>query len=320
MESSSADGPPFDPDLAAALPALHEILPPRLTAAEIPRARATMRWVSKSLDHVIGARPLVHTDRAADGVPVTVVRPAAAGSGRPVLVYLHGGGMIMGDRFVGAHEYCAWAEELDAVVVTVDYRLAPEHPFPAGLDDCLTAVRWTHRHAVELGVDPARLVLAGTSAGGGLAAGTALRLRDEGGSRPAGQLLCAPMLDDRMETVSARQFATGGMWDHVSNRTGWDALLGPARGGPGVAAHAAPARAADLADLPPAFVDVGTAETFRDEAVGYASALWRAGVPAELHVWSGAFHGSDSFVPRAALSVQARRARVDWLRRVLGAG
>jgi acetyl esterase/lipase len=317
VASSSADRrPPVDPSLAAALPELHRILPPGLTAAGIPRARETMRRISKSLDGVIGSRPLVHADHDAAGVPVTVVRPRADMADRPGLVYLHGGGMIMGDRFVGAYEYCAWAEDLDAVVVTVDYRLAPEHPFPAGLEDCLTALRWVSAHAAELGVDPARLVLAGTSAGGGLAAGTALRWRDEGGTL-AGQLLCAPMLDDRMDTVSAAQYASGGMWDMTSNRTGWDALLGPARGGPDVPVHAAAARAEDLAGLPPAFVDVGSAETFRDEAVAYASALWQAGVPAELHVWSGAFHGSDSFVPRAALSVQARRARLDWLRRTL---
>ncbi|GAA4550985.1 alpha/beta hydrolase [Pseudonocardia xishanensis] len=293
-------------------------MPPELTCERIPEARLTMRRVSKDLDAVIGSRPITHTEHVVptdtqDGVSVTVLRRADSTGPRPAIVHLHGGGMVMGDRFVGAYEFCAWVEELDVVVVTVEYRLAPEHPHPAPVEDCLAALRWTLDEAGALGVDREKVVMAGTSAGGGLAAGALLLLRDRGGPRIAGQLLCAPMLDDRGETVSAAQYAVGGVWDRVSNRTGWAALLGDTAAD----RYAAPARAVDLADLPPAYVDVGGAETFRDEDVAYASALWRAGVPAELHVWPGAFHGSDSFVPGAPLSRQARRARVDWIRRVL---
>jgi acetyl esterase/lipase len=320
VASSRAEGggPPIDPKLAAALPTLWTILPPELTPAGIPAARAAMRRVSKDLDTVIGSRPIVHTDHVVPprDVAVTVLGRADSTGPRPAVVYLHGGGMVMGDRFVGAYEYCAWVEELDVVVVTVDYRTAPEHRHPVPVEDCAAALRWTVEQAGALGIDPYRVVVAGSSAGEGLAAGALLLLRDRGGPPVAGQLLCAPMLDDRGGTESARQYATGGVWDRTSNRTGWSALLG----GGEADAYAAPARAADLTGLPPTYVDVGSAETFRDEDVSFASALWRAGVPTELHVWSGVFHGSDSFVPSAPVSRQARRARVDWLRRLLQPG
>lgn len=127
------------------------------------------------------------------------------------------------------------------------------------------------------------------------------------------------MLDDRNDTPSAHQLAGVGIWDRVSNETGWAALLGDARGGPDVSPYAAPARATDLSGLPPAFIDVGSAETFRDEDVAYASRLWQAGGQAELHVWPGGFHGFDGFVPDAAISRDAQEARLRWLDRLLGA-
>ncbi|MER6925394.1 alpha/beta hydrolase fold domain-containing protein, partial [Streptomyces spiralis] len=134
---------------------------------------------------------------------------------------------------------------------------------------------------------------------------------------PLGQMLMSPMLDDRNDTPSARQMAGAGLWDRTANETAWTALLGDRRGGPDVSPYAAPARAQDLSGLPPAFLDVGSAETFRDEVVSYASRIWRAGGVAELHVWPGGFHGFDGIAPRAALSQTAQAARMDWLRRLL---
>ncbi|KFG04110.1 alpha/beta hydrolase fold domain-containing protein, partial [Streptomyces scabiei] len=176
----------------------------------------------------------------------------------------------------------------------------------------------TVAHAEEIGGDPDRLVLAGGSAGGGLAAALALLARDRKGPRLLGQLLMCPMLDDRNDTFSAHQMAGLGVWDRTANETGWNALLGERRGTDAVEPYAAPARAADLSGLPPAFIDVGSAETFRDEDVSYATRIWQAGGSAELHVWPGGFHGFDGLVPGAAVSVDAREARLRWLRRLLG--
>jgi acetyl esterase/lipase len=244
--------------------------------------------------------------------PTGVTAPAAA------LYNIHGGGMIIGDNRTGVPGMLELAEELRAAVVSVEYRLAPETPHPGPVEDCYAGLAWTAAHAGELGIDPERIVVAGGSAGGGLAAAVALLARDRGGPALAAQLLLCPMLDDRNDTPSAVQMAGLGVWDRASNEVGWTGLLGDARGGPDVSPYAAPARAADLSGLPPAFIDVGSAETFRDEAVAYASRIWQAGGVAELHVWPGGFHGFTMMAPQAAISRAAAAAPRNWLHRVLG--
>jgi acetyl esterase/lipase len=211
----------------------------------------------------------------------------------------------------------AWAEELGLVVVSVDYRLAPEFPYPAAIDDCYAGLVWLVESATALGIDQRRIILAGDSGGGGLAASLAILARDRGGPSAIGQVLMAPMLDDRNDTVASHQMAGLGIWDRTSNETGWRALLGDAQGGPDVSPYAAAARADDLTDLPATFLDVGSAETFRDEVVTFASRIWAAGGDAELHVWPGGFHGYYLDLPEAQLSVATLRARVDWLKRLL---
>ena len=203
-------------------------------------------------------------------------------------------------------------------MVTVEYRLAPENPDPAPVEDCYAGLVWTAANAAEIGIDATRLVIAGESAGGGLAAGTALLARDRGGPALAGQMLISPMLDDRNNTFSGEQFDGTGLWDKRSNLVGWTALLGERRGTESVSHYASPARAGDLSGLPPAFIDVSSTETFRDESVAYAAKMWAAGIQAELHVWPGGFHGFDSFAPTARISIEARAARTAWLRRILG--
>jgi acetyl esterase/lipase len=233
------------------------------------------------------------------------------------IYHTHGGGMIIGDRRTGLEPMLDWAEEFGMVVVSVEYRLAPDHPHPAPVDDCYAGLLWTAAHAAELGFDPDRLIIAGGSAGGGLAAAVTLRARDEDGPALLGQMLMCPMLDDRNDTPSAIQMAGLGVWDRASNEFGWTSLLGDQRGGPDVSPYAAPARAVDLSNLPPAFIDVGSAETFRDEDVTYASRIWQAGGRAELHVWPGGFHGFDGLAPSAAVSRDAAQARLRWLHRLL---
>ena len=201
--------------------------------------------------------------------------------------------MIAGNPRSGLAGVLPWVVDHDAVLVSVDYRLAPEFPDPYPVEDCYAGLVWTAENAAELGIDPERVIITGSSAGGGLSAGTALLARDRKGPKLIGQVLVYPMLDDRNETVSSHQYDGAGLWDRQSNLLGWTCLLGERRGTDDVSIYAAPARATDLSGLPPAFIDVGSAEVFRDEDVAYASALWAAGVQAELHVWPGAFHGSD---------------------------
>ena len=263
---------------------------------------------------------LVPGPAGAPEVPLLICRPAGVAAAVPVacIYHIHGGGMILGDNRTGLPATLQHAEQLQLAVVSVDYRLAPETPHPGPVEDCYAGLAWTVSHADELGIDPARVIVAGGSAGGGLAAAVALLARDRGGPALAGQLLLCPMLDDRNDTPSSWQMAGIGVWDRAANEVGWTALLGPARGGPDVSPYAAPARATDLSGLPPAFIDVGSAETFRDEDVAYATRIWQAGGEAELHVWPGGFHGFAGFMPQAALSRAAVEAHAGWLRRLLG--
>ncbi|MEU3934256.1 alpha/beta hydrolase [Streptomyces sp. NPDC029044] len=318
--------PPFDPELAAALELIKDMINPGLTLDEIAEVRQGpgIRMLA-DLDLTMGGAFEVE-DRQVPGprgepdISLLICRPAAAGSAgpRPVIYHVHGGGMVIGTNRVGVDVPLAWAQALDAVVVSVEYRLAPEHPHPAPVEDVYAGLLWTADHAAEIGADPELIVIAGASAGGGLCAALALLARDRKGPQPIGQVLMCPMLDDRNDTPSTYQMAGLGVWDRTANETGWTALLGSRRGGPDVPAYAAPARAEDLTGLPPAFLDVGSAETFRDEVVAYASRIWQAGGVAELHVWPGGFHGFDGFAPQAAVSQAARGAQVAWLRRLLG--
>jgi len=315
--------PPFDPELEAVLTLLSDQMPMSITPEMIPLMRQAAPAPGAGVDDALAAAGIVRRDvtipgHDGDEIEVSVLsRQDRTGVG-PGIYYTHGGGMIMGDRFVGLDLLLAWINDLDAVVVTVEYRLAPEFPDPYPVRDCYAGLVWTAEHAAELGIDPDRLLIAGGSAGGGLAAGTALIARDEGGPALAGQVLIYPMLDDRDRTVSTAQIDGIGVWDRGSNITGWSALLGDRRGTDDVSVYAAPARATDLTGLPPAFIDCGSAEVFRDEDVAYASALWAAGVQAELHVWPGGFHGFDIMAPHTVLAKAMRTARDSWIARTLG--
>jgi acetyl esterase/lipase len=290
-----------------------------------------------TLDMIVGARALFdaepgpdlrgglieavdHTVAGANGAPdigVTVFRRSDHGPARPLLYVIHGGGMVVGNRFTGIDIVLDWVDSLDVIVATVEYRLAPEWPHPAPAEDCYAGLVWLADHGAEMGGDPARLAVVGGSAGGGLAASVAIMARDRATPTVFAQLLMCPMLDDRNQSVSSRQFDGIGIWDRQMNELGWTALLGPARGKPDVSPYAAPSRLTDFRGLPPAYIDVGSAEVFRDEAVDYATRLWAAGVQAELHVWAGGYHGFAAPANDTRLSRQARTAQVNWLERIL---
>lgn len=252
----------------------------------------------------------------AGGVRVVILRPAVGGSGHGIL-FIHGGGMVMGSAWPIDASVANTVVDHGTVVVSVEYRLAPEHRYPAAVEDCYAALAWTAAHAGELGINPGRLVIAGVSAGGGLAACTALLARDRGGPSLTHQILYCPMLDDRERFPSSTQLDGEGSWDRNANRTGWSALLGDAAGGPLVSPYAAASRATDLTGLPATFIDVGTVETFRDEDIDYATRLSQAGVSVELHVWPGGIHGFYNLAPAASISRGCLRTRRDHWARIL---
>lgn len=316
---------PFDPELN---PTLEKLGPPHenapVSADQIPRWRTHLAKADPTLDELRDRgrfevhERLVPGPAGAPDVSLLVARPAGLYEGAPVLYHMHGGGMISGTSRTGMETILReWAEPLELVVVSVDYRLAPEFPYPASIEDCYAGLMWISRHAAAVGGDPQRIVIAGGSAGGGLTAALALMARDRQGPRLIGQLMMCPMLDDRNDSLSAQQMAGLGVWDRHANDLGWTSLLGEARGSAHLSMYAAAARAADLSGLPPAYVDVGAAETFRDENVLYATRIWQAGGDAELHVWAGGFHGFDQLAPHTDIARDARHTRFRWLCRVL---
>lgn len=317
-----ADGapPPFDPEFDEVLSRLAGTVPPAITPDLIEGFRALPP--DPTVGGLVAALGVTHEQRTVPGfegaaLNASVFRSPPQDAPGPGILYLHGGGMVFGNRFGGVGAYLPYIASHGAVVITIDYRLAPEHPDPAPVEDCFASARWIAQHADELGIDPGRIIVAGQSAGAGLAAGVCLLARDRDEPAIAAQVLVSPMLDDRNDTGSAQQIDGRGVWDRTSNATGWSALLGDRRGGDAVTDAAAPGRAIDLGGLPPAFLSVGSAEVFRDETVAYASRMWAGGGDAELHVWPGGFHGFENFAPQAALSRAAAAARDGWLTRFL---
>jgi acetyl esterase/lipase len=326
--SAAVTHPPLDPELGPALERISKGIPASLTVDLIPAVRqaagqfapgetALRRDGAVSIVDVLATSPADQHQ-----IPLLVCRPAEGqgvpeASALPAIYYIHGGGMVMGDNRTGIETVLDWVCELGVVAVSVDYRLAPEHRHPIPVSDCYAGLLWTAEHAAELGIDPDRIVIAGGSAGGGLAAAVTLMARDRGAPSLIGQVLMSPMLDDRSDRPSTHELHGEGIWDRTSNLTGWSALLGEARGGADVSPYAAPARADDLSGLPPAYIDVGSVETFRDENIDYATRLWHAGGSAEFHVWAGGFHGFDLLVPGAAVSRASVETRIGWLRRIL---
>lgn len=286
------------------------------TVPELREFMATMPLPPEPPDHVVREDVVVSDPEGRFDPMVRVFRPRAADAPLPAVLWMHGGGFMFGSGLTDDPRLVQWAESLPAVVVSVEYRMGPEHPFPAALDDCYTALRWMHDESEALGIDRTRLAVAGASAGGNLAAALSLLARDRGEIPLVHQMLIYPMLDDRNLTASSH-IVDAPIWSRNANFLGWRAYLGHEPGGDSTPIYAAPTRATDLEGLPAAFVSVGALDIFRDEDVEYALRLWASGVSTELHVYPGAPHGFEVIAPFAAVSVQAERDITNAIERAL---
>jgi acetyl esterase len=250
--------------------------------------------------------------------PVRVVVFSARGrpTPSPAVVYLHGGGFIVGAPETEWAVATAVAVATEGVVVSVDYRLAPEHPYPAAVEDSYVVLLWTADHADDLGIDPGKVAVAGSSSGGGLAAALALMARDRSGPAIAFQYLAIPSLDDRLETPSMRSFTDTPMWNRGLSERSWSLYLGERDDVP---AYAAPARATDFHGLPPAYIAVSEYDPLRDEGIDYARTLLKAEVSVELHLFPGTFHGSTVVTDAAISRRQVEETAVVLRRALIGA-
>jgi acetyl esterase/lipase len=308
-----------DPELRAGL----DFFPPDLLDLnDIPRTRTRFDKLFATLP-ATAEEGVVSEDRRIPGPPgepdmrVRVYQPNPRAAILPALLWIHGGGYVLGDVEGDDSSARHLAKAVDCVVVSVDYRLAPEHPFPAPVEDCYAALTWLAGKAGQLGVNPDRLAIGGGSAGGGLTAGLALLARDRGKVRVCFQLLIYPMIDDRNLTASSRAITDPRVWNRQSNLLGWRAYLGREPGGEGVSPYAAASRAVDLAGLPPVYLPVGTLDLFLDENIDYAQRLIQAGNAVELHVYEGAYHGFYLIAPEADVSRRCTSGYEAALRRAL---
>lgn len=304
---------PFHPDLRMA-----RFLPPINAGPRLVRFsnRVPVRSPTTPNDIIVTDFEIPGS-AGAPAMAFRMYRPRSATGDVPALVWMHGGGMILGNHLSDQKSNVAFARDLGIVVISVRYRLAPDFPAPAAVDDCYAVLSWLAVNAHEQAVDPGRIALGGASAGGGLAAATALVAHDRGEVAVPFQLLIYPMLDDRtvlrtdLDTTHAR------FWRPPSNRYAWGAYLGEAAGGKDVSPYAAPARRTDLSGLPPAWIGVGTLDLFHSEGVRYAEGLRQAGVSVDLVVIEGAFHGFDLLFRNKPVSQKFRQAQIDALRHAL---
>lgn len=312
----------FDPEFAD----LVSSLPPTDLSDPVAGREAMAGWLS-ALSADANTSEVRIEDRTVPAkddqpaVPVRTYTPEANNAPAPALLWIHGGGFVMGNVDMDQAGCAATARLLGVVIVSVEYRLAPENPWPAGLDDCYHALLWLHENAAELGIDKARVGLFGQSAGGGLSASLALKARDEEGPALCFQFLGIPELDDRLQTPSMVQYTDTPLWSRPAAELSWQYYLEPRfkPGAPDVPYLASPSRASatQLKGLPPAYISAMEFDPLRDEAILYGMKLMEAGVPVELHVYPGTFHGSEIF-RHAAVSVRQGIDSMEALARGLG--
>lgn len=305
---------PFDPELAAALPQV-----PHFNIGDVEESRRLDREFC-ALAPEVDSTGLVISEW---NVPVSggemlvrVYSPDPSEGNLPAIYDLHAGGFCVGSIESNHSRNVELAQQVRAVVISANYRLAPEHPYPTPLEDCYVGAVWVAEHAAELGVDPERIAIHGHSAGASLAAGVCLLARDRGTPRISFQYLGYPALDDRLQTPSMVRFVDTPMWDRPNAELSWAHYLGDAAGTKDVSIYAAPGRAEDLSGLPPACVTAMQFDPLRDEDVDYARRLVSADVPTELHLYPGTFHGSGA-IPSAWISQREADEEVGVLRRAL---
>lgn len=304
--------PYYDPEVRAAIEA-----GPRLGTVNgktLAKVRADRQLLNEQVplsDAVTRTDITVPGPDGAPDVRLRVHRRRGLEGDLPCLYWIHGGGYVLGMPEQDDLRFDRWCQRFDVVGVAVQYRLAPENPYPAPIEDCYAGLKWVKEHGAELGIDTSRVGIGGPSGGGGLAAALGLVVRDRGEVDIDYQLLIYPMIDDTRTSVTANWDVP--VWSPESNEFGWRSYLGDLFGTDEIPAHAAPARAKDLSGLPPTFVMVGTLDGFCDEDIEYAQRLNQAGVAVELHVYPGAPHGFEGFAPESQVARQARRDINNWL-------
>ncbi|KAF2001386.1 lipase, partial [Amniculicola lignicola CBS 123094] len=325
----------LDPRIKTPRPIIDPVLAPIVDFFPLPeeldvgflRSLTADATIAETAETILEQNPhLAHVEYSALGpdntkVILSVFTPKTPTSAAlPALYHIHGGGMVSGDRFGGITPMMHLLDGIECIVVTVEYRLAPEARAPVPAEDCYAGLVWVSENAAILRIDPAEIIVWGVSGGAPLAAATCLMARDR--KSPAspikGQILSSPMLDDRCESVSDKQFEYGIPWCGVTNRMAWDQVLGDDRGTDKVTPYQAPSRATDLSSLPKTYIDAAECEVFRDPAVMYAMNMWRCGSTCELHVWPGAFHlfdGMDN--PDIPLIRTAFMSKSNWLKRIM---
>ncbi|KAI8670497.1 Abhydrolase-3 domain-containing protein [Fusarium keratoplasticum] len=310
--------PPWDPEITAVEDNQHRPIPAsldellELRREEPPRDDAIYNDPGIDIEEITvpGGDGLIHA------IVLTSKSRSTSSKLRPGILFIHGGGRVMGNVYVGLAAVSDFVKELDAVVVSPEYRLAPDFHGSAAVQDSYASLVWMSENLSNLNIDPARFIIAGVSAGAGIAAGTLLYSRDNNGPKVCAQLLVCPMLDDRFISLSSRQFENGRGFYTAWGRYAWKLVLGDDAENGTVSQYVAPGRAEDLSDLPQAYIDAGSGEPFRDEDIAYATKLWECGVQADLHIWGGGCHGFDLFYP-TEIGAEAIKTRNAWLRRVL---
>ncbi|MEM7736946.1 MAG: alpha/beta hydrolase [Deinococcota bacterium] len=312
--------PMTDPQLIAALAAFEQVLPGGVTLDDIPTMRQTLDdltaatvAVTPEIEGVVSSDHHVPGSDGAPDVMVRVYQPEARAAILPALLWIHGGGFVLNSVESDDLKVKALTLSLNCVIVSVEYRLAPEHPFPAPLEDCYAALKWLAGNAEQFGIDATRIAIGGQSAGGGLAAGLGLLARDRAEVDVCYQLLIYPMIDDTNVEQAGPNVPDAPLWTRANNLIGWRSYLGQEPGSEGISKYAAPFRAKDVSGLPPTYIGVGTPDLFRDEDIAYAQRLMNAGVPTELHIYADGFHAFDGF---AAESDVGKRFIADYTRLV----